>query len=60
MTETQEQPEAPTPKPQRKACQIQIMFPVADDLKALEVKHAIDDIVGDIPDKRYTFNITEM
>lgn len=60
MAETQEQTDIAPPKRQKKACQIQIMFPVEDDLKALQVKKAIDEIVGDIPDKRYTFNITEM
>jgi len=52
------QEEAPIVK--KKACQISLMFPVDDDLKALQVKKAIDAIVGDIEHKRYTFNISEM
>jgi len=48
------------PKPPKKACQISIMFPVDDDQKALDVKKAIDVIVKDIQDRRYTFNISEM
>jgi hypothetical protein len=46
--------------PMRKACQINIMFPIEDDEQAMHVKAAIDGVVGDIKDKRYTFNISEM
>lgn len=44
----------------RKACQISLMFPVEDDADALSVKAAIDAVIHDVKDKRYTFNITEM
>lgn len=56
-------PTPPTPgviPPLKKACQISIMFPVADDDEAVHVKKRIDAVVGDIKEKRYTFNITEM
>lgn len=48
------------PEPMKKACQITIMFPVKDDDYALRVKAAIDAVVHDVKEKRYTFNITEM
>lgn len=44
----------------RKACQIMIMFPVENDEDALAIKKAIDDVVGDLPDKKYNFSINEM
>ena len=44
----------------KKACQISLCFPCDDDQKALDIKKAIDGVVGDVPGKRYTFNITEM
>jgi len=50
----------PEPPKVRKACQISIMFPVEEDALAMIVKAAIDSVVKDIKDKRYTFNITEM
>ncbi len=60
MADAQEQDETPTPIQRKKACQIQLMFPAEDDLKALQIKKAIDAIVDPIADKRYTFTITEV
>ena len=44
----------------KKGCQISLMWPCTTDAEALTIKAAIDDIVKDIKDKRYTFQITEM
>ena len=60
MVEIPEQTDMSDPSKIRKACQISIMFPIEDDNDALAVKQQIDRAVGDIKDKRYTFNITEM
>lgn len=46
----------PMPK---KACMITIMFAVTDDKLALDIKQFIDAAIKDIPDKRYTFQISE-
>lgn len=55
------QPNGPMPPAtMRKACQINIMFPVDKDTEALVIKNAIDKVIEDVKDKRYTFNITEM
>jgi thymidylate synthase len=43
----------------KKACMITLMFPVTDDKLALEIKTRINDAIQDIPEKRYTFQITE-
>ena len=43
----------------KKACMINIMFPVETDDEALEVKKHIDDVLTDKKDKRYTFQIVE-
>lgn len=50
--------EKPVPMP-KKACMITLMFPVTDDKFALEIKSRIDEAVKDIPEKRFTFQITE-
>lgn len=47
-----------TPMP-KKACMITIMFPVADDKEAMEVKHNIDNAIAGKDEKRYTFQIVE-
>lgn len=49
-------PESPMPK---KACLITIMFECTDDKQAFTMKGQIDDMVKDIPQKRFTFQITE-
>ncbi len=60
MTDEQE-PKQPLPKPgAKKGVSIQIMFPCERDSYALEVKKAIDEVVKDIPEKRYTFSISEV
>lgn len=46
----------PMPK---KACMINLMFPVTDDKDALAIKQGIDEIVKDIVEKRFTFQIIE-
>lgn len=43
----------------KKACSIDIMFPVADDEVALDIKKKINAIVDDIKDKRFRFQIIE-
>ena len=60
LEEAQKRMGTDVPEKLRKACQISIMFPVEDDADALTIKASIDSIVGNIADKRYTFNITEM
>jgi len=47
-----------TPMP-KKACVINLMFPVTSDTEALAVKQVLDDAVKEIPEKRYSFQITE-
>ena len=60
MAETQE-PKQPGAKPgAKKGVSIQIMFPCESDDYAIAVKKAIDDVVKDIPEKRYTFSISEV
>lgn len=60
MTETPER-EPPQPKVgAKKGVTINIMFPCESDDFAIKVKKAIDDVVKDIPEKRYTFSITEV
>ena len=49
----------PVPPMPKKACMIQLMFPVDDDKEALEIKDGIDVIVKDVKDKRYMFQIIE-
>lgn len=48
----------PVPMP-KKACMITIMFPVTTDEASLVIKHAIDDILADLKEKRVTFQIVE-
>ncbi len=60
MVESQE-PNQPPPKPgAKKGVSISIMFPCESDVEALAVKNGIDGIVKDIPEKRYTFSISEV
>lgn len=49
-------PENTMPK---KACVINLMFECTDDKQAFAVKEAIDAIVKDIQQKRFTFQIVE-
>lgn len=56
-----QEPKQPQPKPgAKKGVSIQIMFPCEHDSVALSIKAKIDDIVKDIEEKRYTFNISEV
>ena len=60
MAETQE-PKQTQPKPgAKKGVSIQIMFPCESDDEAITIKKAIDEVVKDITDKRYTFSISEV
>lgn len=43
----------------KKACTIDLMFPVIDDEEALIIKQKINAIVKDIKDKRFRFQIIE-
>ena len=49
-------PTTPMPK---KSCMITLMFPVEDDVLALQIKGVIDEAIKDITEKRYTFQIQE-
>jgi len=55
-----------TPKPSlpkagaKKGVSIQLMFPCEEDAEAMAIKKAIDDVVKDIKEKRYTFSISEV
>lgn len=51
------QPEQ-TPMP-KKSCMITLMFAIKDDKEGLELKAIIDEYMGKIPEKRYTFQIIE-
>ncbi len=60
MADEQEQKQT-QPKPgAKKGVSIQIMFPCESDDEAIAIKKAIDEIVKDIPEKRYTFSISEV
>lgn len=52
----QQQEQTPMPK---KSCMITLMFPVTEDTEAMELKAIIDEYMGKIPEKRYTFQIVE-
>jgi len=55
------EPNEPQLKPlAKKGVSIQIMFPIVDDKEAMGIKEAIDIIVEDIKEKRYTFSISEV
>ncbi len=57
----EQEPKQSEPKPgAKKGVSIQIMFPCENDDYALTVKNAIDIVVKDIPEKRYTFSISEV
>jgi hypothetical protein len=43
----------------KKACMITIMFPPVTDEAAVVIKHAIDEILADLKEKRVTFQIVE-
>ncbi len=60
MADPQEHQDPPPPAMMKKGCQISLMWPIKADDEALDVKKAIDTIVADIKEKRYTFQITEM
>lgn len=49
----------PNPTMPKKACIITLMFECQDDKQAFSIKEAIDNLVKDIQQKRYTFQITE-
>ena len=60
MAETQE-PKQPDPKPgAKKGVSIQIMFPCESDDVAIAIKAQIDHVIKDLPEKRYTFSISEV
>ena len=48
--------QVPMPK---KACMMTLMFPVTTDEACVVIKHAIDDILADLKEKRVTFQIVE-
>jgi len=56
-----ETPKPPLPKVgAKKGVSIQLMFPCEEDDEAMAIKKAIDDVVKDIKEKRYTFSISEV
>jgi len=60
MVENSGQAKTPKPEQPKKGVSIQIMFPCECDDDAIAIKKRIDDVVKEIKEKRYTFNITEM
>ena len=57
----EQEPKQIQPKPDaKKGVSIQIMFPCDSDGLAISIKSQIDAIVKDIPEKRYTFSISEV
>ena len=60
MVENGQQTDTPKPTQPKKGVSIQIMFPCECDDEAIAIKKAIDCIVKDIPEKRYTFAISEV
>ena len=52
----EEKPNKDVPK---KSCMITLMIPIDDDVTALNIKKGIDDLIKDISEKRYTFQIHE-
>jgi len=49
-------PQQPMPK---KACMITLMYGIANDKEALDIKAVIDNAIKDIKEKRFTFQIIE-
>jgi hypothetical protein len=43
----------------KRACMMSIVFAITTDEAAIVIKHAIDDVVSDIKEKRVTFQIIE-
>lgn len=60
MAELQEQEPTPPKVGTRKGVSIHIMFPCESDEEAIHIKARIDEIIKDIPEKRYTFGISEV
>lgn len=60
MAPEQEPKQSPPKTTPKKGVSIQIMFPCESDDKAIAIKKAIDEVVKDIPEKRYTFSISEV
>jgi len=58
--ETPKQSELPAKSKPQKGVSIQIMFPCESDDMAIDIKKQIDEVVKDIKEKRYTFNISEV
>lgn len=54
-----ETPPEKTPMP-KKSCVITLMFAIKDDAEALAVKAKMNEIVKDLEEKRYSFQITEI
>ena len=48
------------PKTQTEICTIRIGFPVETDEQAIEYKKKISEILSDIPQVRFEFNISNM
>lgn len=49
-------PQKPLPK---KSCIITLMFAIESDKDALDIKQQFNEVVKDIKDKRFTFQIIE-
>ena len=54
-----EQPQQKTPMP-KKSCMITLMFGIESDQTALNIKKQLDEIIKDIKDTRYNFQINEV
>lgn len=59
MTENIPQAKPQLPDTPKRVCSISIMFPIENDEQALQLKQAIDQVIPDVPNKRYNFQIIE-
>jgi len=52
-------PEPQQPPMPKKVCMMTIMFPIIENETAYTIKTTLDEVIKDIPDKRFTFQIIE-
>jgi len=48
-----------TPPIPKKACMINLMFPIDSNEEAVRIKDKVDELIKNIKEKRYTFQIVE-
>lgn len=51
--------EMPKTEQVRKGCVISLMFSIDNDSEAMAVKQKVNEIIKDIPEKKFTFQIIE-